>query len=207
MSPDFSNPDFVRIVEAVVSVRSLFAQIEKDKTSLVSPVGIKDILLPALTKRLSEKSPFSIVVSCRMWNTKQVSGLLQRYSDHARIIYSGHLNTCWGRFVLCKELAHLLVDTGDHQFTRDPVSLVQQIITKIPLGGIDNDVHSENLAAIAATEMLLPWKFRKQMVEDFSNGKSDMEIAKQFSVPELIVSMMRGKYGQLSHLANSISFQ
>jgi len=132
--------------------------------------------------------------------------MLLRYDTHAKIIYSQSMNTCWRRFVVCKELAHLLIDTDAEHFTQNPVSLVQELINDVPVMRTDHDINSERLAMIAAIEMLLPWCLRGRLTEMAEEGLSDLQIAQEFRVPEKIVNLMlRSDYGSFSKESNSFS--
>jgi len=56
------------------------------------------------------------------WNPVQIKGRIDRYvsaSDKfAEIIVSEKLNNCWTRFVACKEMCHLIIDTEDKSIDR-----------------------------------------------------------------------------------------
>jgi Zn-dependent peptidase ImmA (M78 family) len=130
--------------------------------------------------------------------------MLFRYSDHADIFYSASLNVCWSRFVVCKELAHLLLDTETKHFTKNPVALVQGLVTQVPILKPENDLVSESIALYCAIEILLPWHLRASMNEMMKAGKSDYEIAVHFRAPENIVNLMlKSPYAKISASANS----
>jgi hypothetical protein len=104
---------------------------------------------------------------------------------------------------VCKELAHLLIDTDAKHFTEDPVSLVQELVNDVPVMQPDHDVNSERLAMIAAIEMLLPWCLRGHLVAMAGEGMSDLEIAQKFRVPQKIVNLMlRSNYKEFSKASN-----
>src|SRR6266850_925336 len=115
--------------------------------------------------------------------------MMFRYDDRAEISYSVSFNRCWRRFIICKELTHLAIDTEERHFTKNPISLVQELINKVP-AACDDDVHSEYLAYIGAAEMLLPWSLRNKMQEMMDQKKSDLEIANEFRAPEKVVNLV-----------------
>jgi hypothetical protein len=131
-----------------------------------------------------------------------------RYKDHADILYSATLNLCWSRLVVCKELAHLLLDTEDRHFTKDPVALVQGLVTQVLNLKPENDLISENVAMYCAIELLLPWHLRPSMNQMMTEGQSDYDIAVAFRAPESIVNLvLRSSYAKISHSANSATDQ
>jgi hypothetical protein len=131
----------------------------------------------------------------------RVWGMLRRYSDHAVITYKCDLNFCWTRYVVCKELAHLLIDTDASHYTTDPVSLVQRLIAGLPTQ-LDAELESEYAAGYGAVELLLPWCLRDHFDYLVQRGDTDLQIAEEFKCPAIYVSMMRGRYGALSRDAN-----
>jgi Zn-dependent peptidase ImmA (M78 family) len=193
---------YIRPLDICVVVRDLYDSIEKTGIVVKCPVQISKVLLPAVSKKIA--SGYQISLLARNWNSRYMQGLLLRYQDKAEIIYSSSLNTCWRRFVVCKELAHLLIDTEQTHFTQDPVALVHELINDVPVMEVDDDVNSERWAMIAAIEMILPWCLRGQLNELSTEGLSDLQIAQQFRVPEKIVNLLlRSKYRDISAEANS----
>lgn len=147
---------------------------------------------------------YKINLVCKNWIANQLSGMLFRYSDHTDIFYSAHLNVCWSRLVVCKELSHLILDSGDRHFTRDPVALVQGLVTQVVSIKPEYDLISENVAMYSAIELLLPWHLRDDMISMMKSGKSDYDIAVALRAPENIVNLMlKSNYGKLSSIANS----
>jgi hypothetical protein len=128
------------------------------------------------------------------WPSKFIYGRVHRYEQEgrkwAKIFVSESLNACWTRFVACKELAHLLIDTKDEDCTHDPITLIGGLISPIPTT-IEADVKSEWLAHMAAVELLVPWPRRNLITEMIGTGKNNYEIACTFKVPEKIIEWWR----------------
>jgi hypothetical protein len=132
------------------------------------------------------------------WTGTQCLGVLKRYTHNGRlsaeITISDKLNTCWGRFVACKELAHLLIDKKD-DYTSDPIGLISSFM----VGGnlrIDKDIHSEHWASLAAIELLVPWRERNRILTMVHAKKTNYEIASLFRVPERVIEYWRSQQYQ-----------
>jgi Zn-dependent peptidase ImmA (M78 family) len=152
----------------------------------------------------SERDSFKINLICKNWQTNRTSGLLLRYKNHADVLYSATLNVCNSRFVVAKELSHLLLDTENKHFTKDPIALVQGLVTQVLNLKPEHDLVSENVALYCAIEILLPWHLRPLMNQMMNEGKSDFDIAVHFRAPENIVNLMlRSPYAKISAEANS----
>lgn len=193
---------YIRPVDVCLVVKDLFKTIGE----ISSPIKVEEILIPAIAAKLvaSTGKPYQIELKCQNWQANQISGWLERYPDHAVIYFSASLNSCWSRFVVCKELAHLLIDSEVKHFTKDPMLLVQELISKLPSTKFDHDMNSEHLAMMAAIEMLLPWGLRGEMDQMAAAKKSDYEIALKFRAPEAFVNLLlRSPYGDISKKSNA----
>lgn len=133
------------------------------------------------------------------WQAKQIMGRLYRYEKGgrkwAKIIVSDSLNLCWGRFVACKELAHLIIDNSENDLTSDPIALIRNLVEN-PFVNIATDIHSEKLAVLAATELLIPWARRNEIYAMAAASKSNYEIATELKVPEKVVEWWRSDHYQ-----------
>lgn len=113
----------------------------------------------------------------------QIRGRLLRYKDIAYIEYNSELNTCWTRFVVCKELCHLILDS-EEDYTKSPPSFVEELIGQIT-GEPRKDLASERMAEIAALELLFPHDLRRSFMKDFETGKySLLDIATILRIPQ-----------------------
>lgn len=163
-----------------------------------------------LEERLSKQGKaFSINIQFFPPQGSQIRGALNRYVTKADIFVSDKEKLPWQRYIATKELAHLLIDTPD-QFTHRPSSLMEQLISGIPLWLLRKDhtqedaaFESEKTAMIAAIEMLLPWKHRSHVQKRCHQGKNNAEIAEEFNVPEYVVSnLLTPTYYAASQNAN-----
>lgn len=111
--------------------------------------------------------------------------MLLRYKTRALIHYSDKLNGCWSRFVICKELAHLLADTPA-QFAADPIDQLQQAQqSSFPLRSRHDTLNSEEYAFVLAAEYMLSWPHRPRLAD--ATRPSNYKVALRFRMPEKIV--------------------
>lgn len=184
-----------------VLVRDLFADIGLPTDPY--PVQIKQHVIPALEKKLKpefEGQAFKIHLEAKDWDRKNIVAMLVRYKTHAKVWYHrSSLNLCYRRFAVCKELAHLLIDNAQEHFTSDPIALIQQLITNVPMDDAATDLGSEQFAALSAVEILIPWGHRKMLRGMLEDGATDREVAEKIRVPEKIVNFFfRSKFGEES---------
>lgn len=103
-----------------------------------------------------------------------------------QILFANHLNRCWRRFVLCKEMMHLLIDCDDY---RNPqiFAHLQEISLHFPIDDSrpSKPVVAEFLAEVAALEYLFPYKIRSEIL---AQGNVNFQaVAEQYRVPVLFV--------------------
>jgi hypothetical protein len=131
-----------------------------------------------------------------------VKGILTRYDDsRAKIFVSDKESFCVRRFIVAKELAHIILDHHS-EYTVNPGSLMSKLISRVPLHRLtrdnDQDVASflaEKLAVAGAIEMLLPWASRAYFEDRFFiKGDSPQELAVALRVPKVIVQEMVSPY-------------
>ena len=197
-----ATPRFVQICGII---QSAYSVLEKQDY----PVEVLD-WKKAIETRLSKSgNKFSINILGFHPPGDQIRGTLHRYKTKADIFFSEKETFCWQRYIVTKELAHLLIDTPD-EYTRRPSSLMEQLISGIPLWLLRKDhaqddaaFESEKTAMIAAIEMLLPWKHRGPFQKCCDKGKNNQEIAEEFKVPKYVVSnMLTPTYSAASQNAN-----
>lgn len=168
--------------EVSLLARDVIKEYHKRMGATVAPIRLYDGIVPIIEQRAG----ITLEIKRVNWGYKFLLGEMRRYGDHAEIIYSSNLNVCWSRFVLAKELTHLLIDTPAH-YTTDPVTLLNRIILNYPPGIVD-DIDSEWAAFFGAIFLLIPEALKSQIHGLHSMRVSDFDIAKKFSVPEKIVS-------------------
>ena len=118
-------------------------------------------------------------------------GQIGPYSNGTRIdiYYSKTLNRCWGRYVVCKEMCHALLDESTTRV--DGIERLRTLVDHLLLPDISKDAlsacppfASEKLAEIAAIELLCPVEDRKSIAaRRAAESISDMRIATEFRIP------------------------
>ncbi|MGH1542379.1 MAG: ImmA/IrrE family metallo-endopeptidase [Arenicella sp.] len=105
----------------------------------------------------------------------------------ANIGYSKDLNTCWARFVLCKELAHVALSKEENKSSS--TDQIDDLITGLINGSShNNQLQIENIAYWAATEMLLPKSSVDEIRQDYTPYNCDeLKIAKSYKVPVKVI--------------------
>lgn len=156
-------------------------------TSKPAPIPI-NIISKGLISVISARTNIAIEVRCLPWSGHMFRARINRYGDRATILYSSGLNTCWGRFCICKEAYHLLSD-DIRTYSADPVSLVNGLINDIPSFNTDDDIEAEWMAVYGAMALLIPESSHELLYELEKDGKSHFEIAVKFCVPEKIISL------------------
>lgn len=114
-------------------------------------------------------------------------GMFIPFDDgHYEIVILPGQKYCWKRFVLCKELFHVLLDVNDKQkifINRDVDSHIEQYMDKS--NGLPNtpqNVQAETLAEIAAMEFLFPYAHRLQQLDTPSET-----LAHRYKIPKALV--------------------
>lgn len=120
---------------------------------------------------------------------KAAMGLYSGEGDYARIQYSGHLNLCWQRFAVCKEMFHCILDDGDEARTSSISDLMK--LSELLVSGAASRLaqfkpHStEQDAEILALETLFPLELRLSHREEYDEGLiTDYQLALRYRIPE-----------------------
>jgi Zn-dependent peptidase ImmA (M78 family) len=141
-----------------------------------------------LKKVIESKTKYTITVYVVKWEGDGcVKGKLNRYKHNADIFISDRkmITECEQRFITAKEMSHLVIDSP-HTYTDDIEKLVKALVypDKIVFANYSEQYQSEILAEVLAAELLFPWKYRDEVIEQIKSGeKTSMEIAKQFMFP------------------------
>lgn len=174
--------ELLRTVAVCKELRGRYNEIALDGAA-------RPVSMNILTKVVEEYSGKKVAVKLVKWPSNYIRGCIKVWADFADIIASYDLNLCWRRYVSCKELMHLAIDSIDSH-TKDIVKLVQKVYSK-PLsnGAIEyRDVQSEILAVIAAAEMLFPFEERQTEKDKVLRGEQKfIDIASFYKIPEAYV--------------------
>ena len=126
-------------------------------------------------------------------SNKLILGKLRHFREGVQIgINEPALNNCWKRFVIVKELSHLLMSKSNEGITQDIEELVNGLFQMS--FGLSDDIDHEHLALLMASEYLMPYRISQSLLKD--DNLSTLDIAKQFSVPEVVVK----GYRSLEHI-------
>jgi Zn-dependent peptidase ImmA (M78 family) len=192
----------VSVFEVFLFARNVIHQIGLDKdTPLVFPISLQGGIYKAVRAIMSLKyKQYDIYLKATDTPVYSVRGMVTRYEnpDFANIHFSTRQSKCWQRYVICKELAHLLMDTEDAHFTGDIETHIQGLVSE--LHGIDLNaaLSSEYSAMLLALEILIPWKLRGIVLGMKNSGGSDLQIAKYCLVPEKFVNIFLSKNFQIA---------
>lgn len=123
--------------------------------------------------------------------SSSIRGFYLSNHTHADIFLLSGMNPCWNRFVLCKELFHVLLEKEDNRSIRifDHLS---EVAMKFP----EPDSHpsasavSELLAELAAMQFLFPYSERvliKKNAESSGVSLDFLKIAHEYKIPQVYV--------------------
>lgn len=174
----------VSILEAVERVQELLGHYKHANGSLVTPIRVtgRNGLVHVMQTALGVPVEYSILP----WPANYLKGCVFRYGrpgrlERAEIYCPAALSVEWTRFVICKELAHLLLD-GLESFTEDPLTMASALIASPVFARVGQGA-PEYVFAVAATEMLVPWQ-RRYVLGKFTWGRrAQQRVADHFGVP------------------------
>ena len=152
-----------------------------------------EVSIEDLKDVISEYVPIKIEVEELDWNAQRYWGTIQRFDNLARIYVAmqgekdepGRLSYCEQRFVVAKEMGHLVIDSPDN-FTVNAVDLVEELCAPM-LAKLDgrHQLQSEYITEIFAIECLFPYNRRQAHIQQIRDGSTTaLEVATHFRVPE-----------------------
>jgi Zn-dependent peptidase ImmA (M78 family) len=125
--------------------------------------------------------------------------VLQRYRTSAIIRLLDNLNPCWTRFVICKELAHLIMGEANGaraQNMREQITMAYEIGKS---ARPDADLSGEQFAWFVAAELMLPIQDRDEFVRRMRSNEDRMSIARSYWVPKAVIDLFsETPYGEVS---------
>ena len=128
-----------------------------------------------------EEKPFKIFFHPKDYESLSFMGRIEIFNDGAHITYDRRLNACWRRFVITKEICHILL--FDHEAMTGTPQEVEQLIVEImaglPMFTANEGANCDSYTMLMALEILLPHHQREK-----NNGKPAIEIARLYRVPE-----------------------
>lgn len=157
--------------------------------------------LPIISSDKDKKTFYAYILKCAQerkihkidlykidYRQKHILGRFQMYADEACVMVSNEMNNCWTRYVVAKELSHLIVDKARESMTTD----INKTITWMLSQGMSPNIHaaldSEHIAAQFAAEILIPYAVSREMLH---SDQTSYEIASCFGVPERMIDTLR----------------
>lgn len=120
-----------------------------------------------------------------------LAALVENYDTRAVIYVSSTQNYCWRRFLVAKELAHLIMCNDSNQTPITPsdvTSLLSDLINNVSPG--ENKIlQAESLAYYAAIEILLPMELATIAAKRLIDGESISELAKAYRIPRKVMEL------------------
>ncbi len=120
-----------------------------------------------------------------------LAGMVERYSDRAKIYVRDDQDRAWLRFISAKELCHILIDIDD-DCSSNGVDTIGYLLEEYKVENddlADKVAQSEMFAEIAAIELMYPYAERCSDREKISSGTlTTAQIAEFYALPEFIVS-------------------
>jgi|GEM_PF-3304127 len=121
----------------------------------------------------------------------RVRGWVERFAENANIYVQEGQSEEWQRFVIAKELCHLLVDKSEAEMSTDVVSTLTGLVAfdSFDLFSETSPIRvSEKVAEIGALELIYPFEYRESDAELVRNGtKSIAQLSEERGVPEVWV--------------------
>lgn len=101
------------------------------------------------------------------------------------IVLHGEMNYCWTRFVLCKELFHVVLDNEKYRSV-DLYEHISALSAEFSVSTSDPPLSlvSEALAEVAAMEFMFPYVEREQIAKTAFNS---LAVADKYKVPQFFV--------------------
>ncbi len=143
----------------------------------------------------------------------EMTGMYSGDQDVAHIYFQKRLNTCWRRFVVCKEMYHCMIDRTEDSRVAS-LGFLHRLMEALSedtsaVLGVFKPLKSEEAAEILALETLAPVEYRLQLVDDYRSGAiSANEVAEIFKIPEDFVdfSFQRHYLEAMSSLRKPLLF-
>lgn len=124
-----------------------------------------------------------------------VRAYVKSYADKASIFVVGCNTFCWRRFLIAKEICHLLCQSPEN--STSSAEHVEQVLNGLINGNFgtspDPAVLMEDAAYAGAIELLLPREFEQHAQERIRQGSGLLDIATAFFVPERVVEFRYGE--------------
>lgn len=203
---------FTEVIEdslfvSAAAVQSYFQTNRVDDFSSIYPVAItnhkqasgwdnfkiKEGLLSIVSKKIGKTIRVTLFNES---DAPEVNGFCCEKEKSADIYVNGGLNFCFRRFIVAKELNHLLMNKKDNSFritpsTKNVINLISFLTMDQKGLNIDTSKAelSENAAYFGALELLVP----KQYVDsDYFKMMNDVDTAQKLRSPVQVIELRKG---------------
>lgn len=143
--------------------------------------------LTAAERLLNKK--IEVLAAPPLGNENPIAACVLDYGDKAEVYVSTAQNYCWQRFLVAKELAHLLIcdDSNRTPITSEDVAtLLSELINNV-IPDKNPILQVESLAYIAAIEILLPMEHAEAASRRLAEGESILDVAKAYRLPKKVM--------------------
>lgn len=195
------------LLEILVRARGVVSQIRASQSANFGfPIQVRRDVEPVILSMVRESigREYPVQMEYSAVPVGAIRGKLIRYENSGTIIISSEQTMCWRRFVLCKELAHLIIDDEPESRTTDIELHIQGMNSDARNFVWNSAIDSEYEAIIMAAEIMVPWIDRASFNRMLKDGHTSRDVAERYKVPERIIDMMRGDYLGMSAKHNAL---
>ena len=187
--------------QVIERLKSTFHSVKKVKLHLENGKGPKiPISIEDLQQSIQEVFGVKIEKSEVHIITKSVGGFYERHSEKlAKIYVSGGQASEMVRYVLTKEMCHIVVDQPNERSPhgdRTIAAILNFMSSELMpfFGDENNQIRSEQLAELAAIEFLYPYELRgPDRLKIRPTGASYSSLARHYGIPEFVVARALSK--------------
>jgi Zn-dependent peptidase ImmA (M78 family) len=138
---------------------------------------------------------FRIYFHPRNYMSYTFIGTIEAYEHEAHIVYDRNRSMCWRRFIVVKEMCHLLFASHGQKHLASTPEQIGQLVTKI-LAGLENvDISRDHISStetctvFMALEVLMPHSEREKVNRMMQEGGSVLDVATYYRVPSQMVGL------------------
>lgn len=144
------------------------------------------------------KQRLEITIKSLDFLSLQCYGIYEKYRislDSYKIkilLNSNRGNTCWERYVVAKELSHILIGEESTTWTTDIIQLISELLDGSGFleSSIKDIIETEYVSLVLAMELLVPYCHNNFVID---SSRTSKDVAELFMVPEKIIDFMRKK--------------
>ncbi|MFY9141489.1 ImmA/IrrE family metallo-endopeptidase [Sulfuricurvum sp.] len=152
-----------------------------------APMDINEELIRKIGTYLNFNNGKYISVLPIESSSRLILGKLRHFSTHVEVLFNDTaLNPCWRRYIIVKELFHLLMSKNDEGITEDIDKLVDGLFNAS--FGFADDIDHEYLAVLFAADFLLPYDLTQAKIKN--PNITATQIAEDFKAPKNLVDLL-----------------